>query len=38
MSRPKKMLPVLGKAPPEPEAVRDGAEGCTDDCCSGLRR
>jgi Zn2+/Cd2+-exporting ATPase len=35
MSRPKKMLPVLGQAPPEPEAVRDGAEGCTDDCCSG---
>ena len=34
MSRPKKMLPVLGQASPEPEAVRDGADGCTDDCCS----
>jgi len=28
------MLPVLGQASPEPEAVRDGADGCTDDCCS----
>ena len=40
MSRPKKMLPVLGQAPQEakvgkPEAARDGAESCTDDCCSG---
>jgi Zn2+/Cd2+-exporting ATPase len=34
MSRPKKMLPVLGQASQEPEAVRDGAEGCTDDCSS----
>ena len=34
MSRPKKMLPVLGQASPEPEAPRDGADGCTDDCCS----
>jgi Zn2+/Cd2+-exporting ATPase len=34
MSRPKKMLPVLGQAPQEPEAVHDGAEGCTDDCSS----
>ena len=29
MSRPKKMLPVLGQ-----ESARDAAEGCTDDCCS----
>jgi Cd2+/Zn2+-exporting ATPase len=28
------MLPVLGQASPEPEAPRDGADGCTDDCCS----
>jgi Zn2+/Cd2+-exporting ATPase len=34
VSRPKKMLPVLGQASPEPEAPRDGADGCTDDCCS----
>jgi Cd2+/Zn2+-exporting ATPase len=34
MSRLKKMLPVLGQAPQEPEAVRDGAEGCTNDCSS----
>jgi Zn2+/Cd2+-exporting ATPase len=34
VSRPKKMLPVLGQASPEPEAARDGADGCTDDCCS----
>ncbi|HET6885527.1 MAG TPA: cation-translocating P-type ATPase [Rubrobacteraceae bacterium] len=40
MSRPKKMLPVLGQASPEPEvkepeAARDEADSCTDDCCSG---
>jgi Zn2+/Cd2+-exporting ATPase len=29
VSRPKKMLPVLGQ-----ESARDAAEGCTDDCCS----
>ncbi len=34
MSRPKKMLPILGQAPQEPEAVRDEAGGCADDCCS----
>jgi Zn2+/Cd2+-exporting ATPase len=34
VSRPKKMLPVLGQASPEPEAPRDGADWCTDDCCS----
>jgi Zn2+/Cd2+-exporting ATPase len=34
VSRPKKMLPVLGQASPEPEAARDGVDGCTDDCCS----
>ena len=34
MSRPKKMLPVLGQVSQEPEAARDGAGGCTDDCCS----
>ena len=41
MNRPKKMLPVLGQAPQEPEmagleAARDGDDGCTDDCCQGL--
>jgi Zn2+/Cd2+-exporting ATPase len=35
VSRPKKMLPILGQASPEPEAPRDGGDGCTDDCCSG---
>jgi Zn2+/Cd2+-exporting ATPase len=35
VSRPKKMLPVLGQASPEPEAARDEADSCTDDCCSG---
>jgi Cd2+/Zn2+-exporting ATPase len=40
LSRPKKMLPVLGQAPQEPEvkepdAARVEADGCTDDCCSG---
>src|SRR5687767_14445492 len=39
MSRPKKMLPVLGQAAQEPEvkepeAARNEAEGCTDDCSS----
>jgi Zn2+/Cd2+-exporting ATPase len=34
VSRPKKMLPVLGQASPEPEAARDEADSCTDDCCS----
>ena len=36
MNRPKKMLPVLGQEPREPEAGPDGTEetgGCTDDCC-----
>ena len=35
VSRPKKMLPVLGQASPKPEAARDGGDGCTEDCCSG---
>jgi Zn2+/Cd2+-exporting ATPase len=40
MSRPTKMLPVLGQASPEldvkePEAARDEADSCPDDCCSG---
>ena len=40
MSRPKKMLPVLGQTSQdaevrEPEAARAEADGCTDDCCSG---
>jgi Cd2+/Zn2+-exporting ATPase len=40
LSRPKKMLPVLGQAPQEPEvaeleAARVETDGCTDDCCSG---
>jgi len=39
VSRPKKMLPVLGQAPQEPEVrepeARHGeAEGCADGCCS----
>ena len=43
MSRPKKMLPVVGQAPPpephetealEPEEAPGGADGCTDACCS----
>ena len=39
MSRPKKMLPVLGQAPQEPEVTgpaRDEADGCADDCCSDV--
>jgi Zn2+/Cd2+-exporting ATPase len=40
VSRPKKMLPILGQVSQEPgvrvpEAARDGADDCTDDCCSG---
>jgi Cd2+/Zn2+-exporting ATPase len=35
VSRRKKMLPMLGQASPEPEAARDEADSCTDDCCSG---
>jgi Zn2+/Cd2+-exporting ATPase len=37
LSRPKKMLPVLGQAPWEPEVKRPetAADGCTDDCCRG---
>ena len=40
MSRPKRMLPVLGQAPEEPEVreplAADGeTDGCVDDCCSG---
>ncbi len=39
MSRPKKMLPVLGQAPQvpevrEPEARHGEADGCDDGCCS----
>jgi len=34
MSRPKKMLPVLGQAPQEPEVSHGEADGCADDCCS----
>jgi Zn2+/Cd2+-exporting ATPase len=43
VSRPKKMLPVVGQAPPpephetealEPEEAPGGADGCTDACCS----
>ena len=41
MSRPKKMLPVLGQLPQEPEvrkpeAARVEPEGCTNDCCSDV--
>ena len=40
MSRPKKMLPVLGQAPQEqevadPQATHGDADGCADGCCSG---
>ena len=39
MSRPKKILPVLGQTPEEPEvgepeAAHTEADGCTDGCCS----
>ena len=35
MSRPKKMLPVLGQAPQEPEVQKPGADlGEADGCCS----
>ncbi len=30
----KKMLPVFGQAPTEPETTHEGADACTDDCCS----
>ena len=41
MSRPKKMLPVVGQASREPEvteqeAARDEADGCADGCCSDV--
>jgi Cd2+/Zn2+-exporting ATPase len=40
LSRPKKMLPVLGQETQEPkgqkpEAALGEADGCADDCCSG---
>ena len=42
MSRPKKMLPLLGQEPREPEvqkqpeaAFGEADDGCVDDCCSG---
>jgi Cd2+/Zn2+-exporting ATPase len=44
VSRPKKMLPVLGQAPldreiEKPKTAREGTDGpvddCTDDCCQG---
>jgi Zn2+/Cd2+-exporting ATPase len=41
LSRPKKMLPVLGQEPREPEvqkpdaALGEATDGCADDCCSG---
>jgi Cd2+/Zn2+-exporting ATPase len=44
VSRPKKMLPVLGQAPQDretekPQTAREGTDGpvddCTDDCCKG---
>ena len=39
MSRPKKMLPVLGQAPQEPKGQKPGAalreaDGCAEACCS----
>ncbi|MEJ7814695.1 MAG: cation-translocating P-type ATPase [Rubrobacter sp.] len=30
----KKMLPILGQAPPEPETTPEEADACTDACCS----
>ncbi|MBA3952256.1 MAG: cation-translocating P-type ATPase [Rubrobacter sp.] len=37
MSRPKKMLPILGQTPePEQAAPDPEADGCADDCCSGV--
>ena len=42
MSRPKRMLPVLGQAPapgpaaPDPGAPRAEGDDCTDDCCSDV--
>jgi Zn2+/Cd2+-exporting ATPase len=41
VSRPKKMLPVVGQASQEPEvteqeAARDEADGCADGCCSDV--
>lgn len=41
MSHPKKMLPVLGQLPQEPEvrkpeAARVEPDACTDDCCSDV--
>ena len=42
MSRPKRMLPVLGQAPapgpaaPDPGAARAEGDDCTDDCCSDV--
>ena len=42
MSRPKKMLSVVGQLPQEsevvrePEAARAEPDGCTDDCCSDV--
>ncbi|CAA9386001.1 MAG: hypothetical protein AVDCRST_MAG01-01-229, partial [uncultured Rubrobacteraceae bacterium] len=36
MSRPKKMLPVLGQTPgPKMDVPDPGAGGCADDCCAG---
>jgi Cd2+/Zn2+-exporting ATPase len=42
LSRPKKMLPLLGQEPREPEvqkqskgALGEADDGCVDDCCSG---
>jgi hypothetical protein len=42
VSRPKRMLPVLGQAPapgpaaPDPGAPRAEGDDCTDDCCSDV--
>src|SRR5918995_6171833 len=42
VSRPKKMLPVLGQVPQESEVIRESGaarrepDGCTDGCCSDL--
>ena len=36
MSRPKKMLPVLGQSPQEPPPTLGDSNGCTDDCCADI--
>jgi hypothetical protein len=44
LSRPKKMLPLLGQEPRGPEVQKqpeatlgEADDGCVDDCCSGVK-